>query len=68
MPELSEAINLEVKFRSMMKPVKASLKTRGKGEAVIMLDTPQYGISPGQAAVCYDGNRVIGGGWITGAE
>jgi tRNA-specific 2-thiouridylase len=25
---------------------------------------PCYGVAPGQAAVCYDGNRVLGGGWI----
>ncbi|MHB9068346.1 MAG: aminomethyltransferase beta-barrel domain-containing protein, partial [Pirellulaceae bacterium] len=23
-----------------------------------------YGIAPGQAVVCYDGDRVLGGGWI----
>lgn len=27
-------------------------------------DTPRYGVAPGQAAVCYDGDRVLGGGWI----
>jgi tRNA-specific 2-thiouridylase len=25
---------------------------------------PQYGVSPGQAAVFYRGDRVLGGGWI----
>ena len=25
---------------------------------------PRYGVAPGQAAVCYDGDRVLGGGWI----
>lgn len=68
MPELAEATNLQVKFRSMMKPVPANIKVTGTHEAVIMLQIPQYGISPGQAAVCYDGSRVIGGGWIAGAQ
>ncbi|MGH1397794.1 MAG: tRNA 2-thiouridine(34) synthase MnmA [Alphaproteobacteria bacterium] len=52
-----------VKFRSVMKPVPAILHTE-KNE--IRLDQPQYGIAPGQAAVCYCQDRVLGGGWITG--
>jgi len=27
-------------------------------------DEPRYGVAPGQSAVCYDGQRVLGGGWI----
>ncbi len=34
------------------------------GGAELRLDQPQYGVSPGQAAVIYDGTRVLGGGWI----
>ena len=30
----------------------------------IRFDEPQFGVAPGQAAVCYDGDRVLGGGWI----
>jgi tRNA-uridine 2-sulfurtransferase len=29
-----------------------------------MFDTPEYGVSPGQAAVLYDDDRVLGGAWI----
>jgi tRNA-specific 2-thiouridylase len=36
--------------------------------AHVMPDEPQYGISPGQAAVVYDGTRVLGGGWISGTD
>jgi tRNA-specific 2-thiouridylase len=50
-----------IKFRSMMKPVAATLHNDE-----IHLHEPQYGISPGQAAVCYMNDRVIGGGWIAG--
>lgn len=67
-PELSEGINIDLKFRSMMKPVKATLKTSNDNSAQILLADPQYGIAPGQAAVAYLGDRVIGGGWITGTE
>ena len=31
---------------------------------VVIFDEPQLGIAPGQAAVFYDGDRVLGGGWI----
>jgi tRNA-specific 2-thiouridylase len=30
----------------------------------VTLDEPQFGVAPGQAVVCYDGDRVLGGGWI----
>ena len=55
-----------VKFRSMMKPVPARIVKNALG-AEIHLEAPQYGVSPGQAAVLYNGNRVIGGGWIAKA-
>jgi tRNA-uridine 2-sulfurtransferase len=48
-----------VKVRSMAKPVPARLE----GEW-LSFDAPEYGVSPGQAAVLYAGERVIGGGWI----
>jgi tRNA-specific 2-thiouridylase len=30
----------------------------------LVFDEPRYGVAPGQAAVCFDGDRVLGGGWI----
>jgi tRNA-specific 2-thiouridylase len=30
----------------------------------VTFDEPQYGVAPGQAVVLYDGDRVLGGGWI----
>ncbi len=51
--------NLTVKVRSLAKPAPA----RFDGENV-HFDTPEYGVSPGQAAVLYEGDRVLGGGWI----
>ena len=50
---------LSAKVRSMAKPVAAQLE----GEW-LSFDAPEYGVSPGQAAVLYAGERVIGGGWI----
>ncbi|MET0364525.1 MAG: tRNA 2-thiouridine(34) synthase MnmA [Sphingobium sp.] len=47
------------KVRSMAKPVPARLD----GDRLIF-DRPEYGVAPGQAAVLYAGERVLGGGWI----
>lgn len=55
---------ISVKIRSTMQPVPA--KVAGEGELV--LDAPEYGVAPGQAAVVYDGSRLLGGGFIVGAE
>ena len=41
----------------------------GHGAAVtIRFASPEYGVAPGQAAVLYHGERVIGGGWIEATE
>jgi tRNA-uridine 2-sulfurtransferase len=50
---------MTVKVRSMAKPVPA----RFDGETV-RFEAPEYGVAPGQAAVLYAGDRVLGGGWI----
>jgi len=55
----------EVKLRSTMSPVPASVRSDGEGGAHVVLDEPEYGIAPGQACVAYAGSRVLGGGWIT---
>jgi len=56
--------DIKVKLRSVSQPYDAKLHHNDNGESVITLDKPQFGISPGQAAVCYRNDRVIGGGWI----
>ena len=33
-----------------------------------MFVSPEYGVAPGQAAVIYGGDRVLGGGWIEATE
>ncbi len=65
-----DGLEVEVKLRSVSKPVAARLRVDGAQTAMLHLKEPQYGISPGQAGVCYDdyGDRVLGGGWISGAE
>ncbi len=58
---------VQVKLRSAQAPVPARVFAGADGTAEIVLEDPQHGIAPGQAAVIYDGSRLIGGGWITGA-
>lgn len=54
---------MTVKVRSLAKPVPARLE----GDRVVF-ETPEYGVAPGQAAVLYAGDRVLGGGWIAETE
>ena len=51
---------MQVKVRSMAKRTNARLE----GDT-LYFHSPEYGVSPGQAAVFYDNDRVLGGGWIT---
>ena len=57
---------LTAKVRSLARPVPIALESPiGDGATTrIRFDTPEYGVAPGQAAVIYAGDRVIGGGWI----
>ncbi|HEX8668543.1 MAG TPA: tRNA 2-thiouridine(34) synthase MnmA [Allosphingosinicella sp.] len=50
---------LSAKVRSMARPAPASFD----GDT-IRFEAPEYGVAPGQAAVLYAGERVLGGGWI----
>jgi tRNA-specific 2-thiouridylase len=59
-------LEITVKLRSMMRPLPARLYAATDGTARLELFEAQYGISPGQAAACYLGDRLVGGGWITG--
>ncbi|SDG38703.1 tRNA (5-methylaminomethyl-2-thiouridylate)-methyltransferase [Limimonas halophila] len=63
-----EGARVAVKLRSAMEPVPARAYADGAGGGTVVLDEPAQGISPGQAAVFYDGTRVVGGGWIARAE
>ncbi|MEM7702489.1 MAG: tRNA 2-thiouridine(34) synthase MnmA [Pseudomonadota bacterium] len=57
---------LTAKVRSLAKPVPITLEGPLGDDAStrIHFETPEFGVAPGQAAVIYAGERVIGGGWI----
>ena len=61
---------LTAKVRSLARPVPVTLDgPLGDGAATtIRFATPEYGVAPGQAAVIYAGDRVVGGGWIDATE
>jgi len=61
---------LSAKVRSLAKPVPIALEGPFGGGAAcaIRFEAPEYGVAPGQAAVIYAGERVVGGGWIDSTE
>ena len=54
---------MTAKVRSLAKPVPARLE-----DGRVVFDSSEYGVAPGQAAVLYAGERVLGGGWIAETE
>jgi tRNA-uridine 2-sulfurtransferase len=59
--------DVHVKIRSSNTPMKATLGVQGD-ECFVVLEESEYGVSPGQACVIYNGSRVLGGGWISRTE
>lgn len=59
-----EGVEVTVKLRSTHQGSKAMAYDQGNGVAEIVLHEPHEAISPGQACVLYDGDRMLGGGWI----
>ncbi len=58
-------LRARVRIRSTHEGESATVHDLGAGRAEIVFDEPQRAIAPGQAAVAYDGDLVLGGGWIT---
>ncbi len=62
--DLREPMRVAVKIRHRHEPAAAMIERAGVGEVAVTFDEPQRAITPGQAAVFYDGEIVVGGGWI----
>jgi tRNA-specific 2-thiouridylase len=58
------ARRVQVQIRHRHTPAAATITPRGPAAAHVAFDTPQQGVSPGQAAVFYDDDEILGGGWI----
>ena len=63
-PDGDGRLRAQVKHRAREASVQATVHRLGDDRARIVFDQPQSGVAPGQAAVMYQGTRVIGGGWI----
>jgi tRNA-uridine 2-sulfurtransferase len=62
--EPAAPLRAAVQIRHHHQAAPATVRALGDGHADVTFDTPQLAISPGQAVVFYDGDAVIGGGWI----
>jgi tRNA-specific 2-thiouridylase len=63
--DLVEPMRVSVKIRHRHEPAAAMIERVSDDEVLVTFDEPQRAITPGQAAVFYDGDVVVGGGWIT---
>ena len=54
----------EVQIRYNTAPVKAKIDLMPNNRLQVYFQEPQRGVAPGQAVVCYHGQRTLGGGWI----
>ncbi len=61
-PRLGE---VSVKIRSRHSKAKAEIIDFNDVETLVHFKTPQKAVTPGQAAVFYEGDRILGGGWIS---
>jgi tRNA-specific 2-thiouridylase len=61
----SPSLEATVKIRYNHPGTPATITVLGDGRATVKLHARQRAITPGQAAVFYDADLVLGGGWIT---
>ena len=63
-PELTHPLRVSIKIRHRHQPAMATLTRLSNTEVQAHFDEPQRAITPGQSAVFYQQNEVVGGGWI----
>jgi len=67
-PELIEPIRISARVRYRHLEAPATVYPLAERRVQVEFDEPQRAITPGQAVVFYDGDLVVGGGWIAGEE
>jgi len=60
----AEPLRAKVKIRHKHESANATVEALGPATARVVFDVPQRAITAGQAAVVYDGDRILAGGWI----
>ena len=60
----SEPVRADVKVRYRHEPAPSTIQPLPDGRVRITFDEPQRAITPGQATIFYNGEEVVGGGWI----
>ena len=63
-PRLDGEMRVKAKIRHRHEPAWATIRMASDTELIAEFDEPQRAVTPGQAAVFYDGDEVVGGGWI----
>ncbi|MGA8729349.1 MAG: tRNA 2-thiouridine(34) synthase MnmA [Terracidiphilus sp.] len=70
-PSLTGPMRVKIKIRHRHEPAWATLEPSASSpdvssvaEVIATFDDPQRAVTPGQSAVFYDGDEVVGGGWI----
>jgi len=62
--DLRQPMRVSIKIRHKHQPAPAVMEKISEEEILATFDEPQRAVTPGQAAVFYDGDIVVGGGWI----
>ncbi len=66
--DLTAPVRVEVKVRHRHEPAAATLRKTGPDQVTAHFDQPVRAVTPGQAAVFYQGDIVVGGGWIAATQ
>lgn len=64
LPGLDGTMRVKIKIRHRHEPAWASISMSDENQVMAVFDEPARAITPGQAAVFYNGDEVVGGGWI----
>jgi tRNA-specific 2-thiouridylase len=65
-PRPGDSIRSLVQIRHHHRPTPALVKVEAPGRVRVEFEEPERAVAPGQAAVFYDGDVLLGGGWIAG--